>query len=258
MTPNLAEGWEQLSACPICGSENIRKFHNFDHKGLVVTYYVCECGLRFLNPRMTQARLEKYYKTGEYRMVTHHKLEPHKRDIEMQQLRGKFMADWLLKHTEGPLEVLEVGCGLGYFLQNLRAAPDREAVVRGVEWNPEQRQDALDRGLIIFEDMPTEGKYNVLALLHVLEHMNTPVEFLTDVKDILTDDAYLLLEVPHAHVFTSAYSRHHPIAYDEKTIQALLKRTGFEGIHWMKHGFPMTPVFDIFITILARRKNDGI
>ena len=48
------------------------------------------------------------------------------------------------------------------------------------------------------QDLP-DVKFNLIVLWHCLEHISKPLEFLSTIKDYLTEDGYLLIQVPDIH-----------------------------------------------------------
>ena len=96
--------------------------------------------------------------------------------------------------------LLDIGCGNGSFL---RAFHQHQPwwTMSGSEINDH------DRGIIEsisgFDTLwccsPKEisGKYDLISMIHVLEHIISPISFLTDVKNRLSDDGLILIETPN-------------------------------------------------------------
>lgn len=101
--------------------------------------------------------------------------------------------------------ILEIGAGFGHNLAAFREARPRCLLVAS-EADPSCRAtlSKLDGALIEGDWSADEarraiaarGPYDVILLVHVLEHPATPGEFLRSVRSVLAPDGLLILEVP--------------------------------------------------------------
>ncbi len=101
---------------------------------------------------------------------------------------------------------LDIGCGDGRFLAALQKGGWR---VTGTETDPAAAALARKRtGATIYESPipPTEGdeKYDLISLLHVLEHVADPRETLTGARERLRPGGKLLLVLPNADSLEAA------------------------------------------------------
>ena len=81
-------------------------------------------------------------------------------------------------------------------------------------------------------------KYNIVTLFNVLEHVNSPVDFLKKINNLLIDDGLLFLEVPDFPNFLKSirirkkfsfyFSPFHLQYFSEKTIERTLNSAGFQ------------------------------
>jgi 2-polyprenyl-3-methyl-5-hydroxy-6-metoxy-1,4-benzoquinol methylase len=118
------------------------------------------------------------------------------------------------------------------------------------------------------------GKFNIIGMFHVLEHMDNPIKELQTVHNLMHKKSRLFLEVPNAGDFmiSSNGSHHyrdfifwteHLVVHDEHSLRKLLDYTGFEILHvdyiqrypytnhlyWFSHGKPnghkkLEPLYD--------------
>lgn len=119
---------------------------------------------------------------------------------------ARFRSDPLIEKLQRSLplgergRLLDVGCGKGAFLAAWsRAFPQwrlegfelgdatREVVeaIVGVRAMHSGRLDAID------------GRFDLVSLVHVLEHVASPAETLRIMRNLLSEDGWLFVEVPH-------------------------------------------------------------
>src|SRR5512143_752189 len=111
----------------------------------------------------------------------------------------------------GGIRVLEIGCGGGFICRELSRRSDVQ-VVDGVDVNlTEQEVDVLrskDDKVVYYNayrNLPL-GRYNLVLLMDVLEHVQEDNKFLGEIVDrYLAKDGHLIITVP---AFPFLYSRH--------------------------------------------------
>lgn len=102
--------------------------------------------------------------------------------------------------------VLDVGCGTGATLKELRDAVHCEVV--GIEPHPRRAQAARDDGLDVRDGLLSDyspeglGRFDAVLLLDVLEHLADPVELLQAVKPWLRPQGALVASVPNVGHWT--------------------------------------------------------
>lgn len=71
--------------------------------------------------------------------------------------------------------VLEFGCGNGGFLRRIKEVASE---VVGIELMDEARERISKEGIRVYKSLAeAEGKYDVICMFHVIEHLNTPDEY---------------------------------------------------------------------------------
>lgn len=76
-------------------------------------------------------------------------------------------------------------------------------------------------------------KFDLITIIHVLEHMKDPIGFLREVKDDLQEDGLLYIEIPDAVEFDLFDKDHdefnscHYYMFDPSTITRILDKSGF-------------------------------
>lgn len=227
-----------MRSCPNCkNSENVLKITEGDF--LIVECR--ECGLTYLlNPPDEKVIYEEYYriefKGSDYKSDSGY---AHLREIyEINKQRTDYIQK--LSKSKEEYRILDIGCGSGLFLKSCREA-GLEAEGMDVSNN------ALDFarnefGLTVYretvDDLIAEGKkYSLVTMWHVLEHIIEPAEELRKIKELLTQDGIVLIEVPNLNSIKFRLSGHkwkggnHPLYhrsfFTSKTLKDTIKRGGF-------------------------------
>src|SRR6266403_3548608 len=113
-----------------------------------------------------------------------------------QQVRDYL--DFIGKHTEGK-SLLDVGTGSGLLPQMART---RGYEVEGTDLSkhvsenvPAKAGFPIHHGAI--EDIDFKRKYDLITMLHVLEHTSDPLSTLLRAKEILNTEGYVMVVVPN-------------------------------------------------------------
>jgi len=149
--------------------------------------------------------------------------------------RGEYLRN-LYPTNRNEIQVLDFGSGRGSFLFELKD----EFNVKGVEIELGARLFTKDLGFTVYEsleDLEKESlKFDVITLIHVVEHLYEPVEVLKRLSSLLADDGCLIIETPNAddallieyecEEFQNwTYWSHHPILYNFIGIGNLIRQS---------------------------------
>lgn len=95
-----------------------------------------------------------------------------------------------------PASALDVGAGEGHMVHALR---QRGLAAEGVEPFPTGRQAARERyGIALFEAPPAYRRFDLITLVHALEHVPDPVATLARLAELLEPKGLVFIEVPNA------------------------------------------------------------
>lgn len=96
-------------------------------------------------------------------------------------------------------KILDIGCGNGCFLdQFYKRKPEWELCGYEQGARLEGVSPFLKNKVLYTGDLSgIEGKFDVIVLLQVLEHVVEPISFLKTIRDMLTPEGYLLVLVPN-------------------------------------------------------------
>jgi 2-polyprenyl-3-methyl-5-hydroxy-6-metoxy-1,4-benzoquinol methylase len=257
---------EQISICPLCsGQPNktplSRPFDQRVFHGMPVTNRICvACGFVFQTPRMTETELKEFY-AAEYRRIYQGREEPVAKDLAVQTQRAKVLLHFIQTFMPGsaPLNgdslFLDIGCSTGKLLECF--AQTFGCRVVGIEPGDAYRREDQRRGLDVYaslDGLKQSGQYpcDLVSLIHVLEHLPNPVQYLTHLRqDLLHPNGWLLVEVPNLYAH-ECFEVAHLTSYSTHTLTQTLKQAGFEIVALRKHGAPRSRLLPLYITILAR------
>ncbi len=175
-------------ACPVCQKNQGNKL--FVKEG--GQYVKCvNCQMVYLNPVFTDEALVKYY--------TNNKVEQGvvvADDILFyEKLYSKGLASAQKKTEVG--SILDIGCSTGLFLD---LAKEKGWSAYGLELNKIEFSIAKEKGHNVFntllEDACFNEKFNVISLWDVFEHIKDGDRTLKLIKELLTDDGVILLQIP--------------------------------------------------------------
>jgi len=128
--------------------------------------------------------------------------------------------------------LMDVGCGNGALLRAFSAITQGWSSV-GVEINDHYRQ-AVEQipgveGLFVCPPEKAPGRFQLITLMHAIEHIPSPGEFLVRLGDKLDDGGLLLIQVPdcdeNPFMFLVADHASH---FTVSTLKELVRRSGYE------------------------------
>lgn len=174
----------------------------------------------------------------------------------------KIILDYLKKNRGG--SILDIGCGYGWLLSSLNKKKWKRY---GVEPSKDCYEIAKLNMDFIFNNINkiNNKKFDVITLIHVIEHIRNPIIFLKKIKKNLKKNGILIIETPD---FDSAMARkyntkfrllHDPThisLFSLDSLSRLLRRLNFKII---KFEFPFFegPFFNKknLLSLLKKNKN---
>lgn len=244
--------------CPLCSSARSSLFNQVAFRGKQVTNRICNaCGLVFQSPRMTDDELTAFYQQ-EYRQLYQGNQEPGAKDLTVQRLRAQVLSDFIKPSGVRPTTHLDIGCSAGLLLERFR--DDFGCQPTGVEPGDAYRAHAQRRGLEIvasLDELPTiaANRFDLVSLIHVLEHLPDPVTYLADLRQkLMTPDGWLLVEVPNLYAH-DCFEIAHLVSYSPRTLQQTVEKAGFAIQRFQAHGGPRSKLIPLYLTLLARPLN---
>jgi hypothetical protein len=251
----------EVSVCPLCGAGESDLFDRRFFHNEPVTNRICKkCGFVFQSPRMSQERLDQFY-IREYRQLYQGDAGPVQKDLAAQSARATNLLAFLRSHGVTRLSRhLDIGASAGLLLQAIRSGYRCESV--GVEPGLAYRESGQKAGLKVYprlEDLHREGErcFDLVSLVHVLEHMPDPVGVLAYLRqDWLVAGGWLLVEVPDLYCH-DCFEVAHLASFSQHTLTQVLRKAGYRRLVVHKHGQPRSRLLPLYITMLAQPMSEG-
>ncbi|MBI4848392.1 MAG: class I SAM-dependent methyltransferase [Nitrospirae bacterium] len=242
-------GFEQV-ACGFCGSQvytTLFEIHESPDErqplawrgtSSIPVVQCRRCGLVFLNPRYDDERLSALYQDPQMFTGT---IDPEgrRRNIAAErQIRvARFKDDVdALKRIRSHGRLLDVGCGLGFFLEALGDKYEAS----GLEWSHPAVE--MMKGLsftIIEERFPRhpfgKSEFDIVALNNVLDHLPDPLGSLYAIHELLKLGGVVMLSLVNidsvvARVYGAGFRLlgvNHLYYFTPLTIKRFLEKSGF-------------------------------
>jgi 2-polyprenyl-3-methyl-5-hydroxy-6-metoxy-1,4-benzoquinol methylase len=205
--------------CILCGENgaitlNKKVRDSSDHEVVKCS----SCGHFQLYPMPTVFEDEDYYNEDLQNKSTHSET-----NIDINDIKQK--SDWDTKrrfeqvsgYADKNTRILEIGSGYGFFIEYMEQNCFK---IKGLEVSKSRRQYSETKCKseiyslnLIKDNVPEDmlGRFEVIVMFQVLEHITDPVTFMMKVKSMLSPDGKLIIEVPNAgdHLlsFCEAYSK---------------------------------------------------
>ena len=222
------------SACLLCRGPQVRRYR----LGMRWLAYCRACQLGQLTPLPDEEELATLYASSQYFSGTDRVgYADYASDAPQFARTFRTKVQTLLRY--GPVhDLMEIGCGPGYFLHQALAAGVPRAV--GVDRNRwavnEARQSGLEVYLGSLEAVPRERTFDAAVMLDLLEHITQPVAFLADVRARLRPEGRILITTPNIRSLLARGSGRrwvsikvpeHVYYYSPRSIRRLLESAGF-------------------------------
>lgn len=230
------------TSCIACGTSD--KYKIWEHRndrflarlGIeeVVKYFLCrQCGLAYANPRLSDDELGRLY-TESYRQD-----EITERYLRAKMSYSRDLISFLL-HTipVASGKALEIGSSEGTLLKLLRDEYGWE--VQGCEpyfpyanFGINTWQIPTNVGFFRSYDYRRHDRFDLVVLVHVLEHLPYPTDFLREVGRVLAPDGLFLIETPDLlrpyrnRIRHALFPAPHLAIYSPSSITRLLSKCGF-------------------------------
>lgn len=193
----------------------------------------------FNNPNIIKQDVEGIYGYNDYTGERINKQYGFKKVCQKIQL--------YMKERTKPVKLLDLGCGLGHFLDS---AYDFGYLVHGVEFNKyaiDYIRNRYTYKIIPYEDFTKmDEKFDVITLFDVIEHLQDPFETLDRLYNSINNDGLLIISTMDSYSCTSRLLglrledfrriREHIYFFSRKNLTILLEKLGFEVLEVASQG----------------------
>lgn len=226
--------------CPLCGTSGAEVIFRKATLDRDVTNVICKkCALVFISPRPEKTAAAEFHQDGflGYKNQTDASVVvPKLKTSDLVVKKG--VVEFLREFLRPGANVVDVGCGFGTLLHLLKERASINAV--GVEVGNLDIKVAKEYyGLDVFrgtlEDFSAArenaGKFDLVIMNHVLEHLPEPRESLGHVRKILKSDGLLYVGVPNIMNIKKRpedfFQIFHALNFSPYSLKALLEASGF-------------------------------
>jgi len=220
------------SNCPLCQSiANV--YASYPGKFLSCNELLqCQnCELIFADKLPSKKELDEYYSGGLYYDKVSDPYNPEFSEFSLKLSRSRLNLIYSkIKINEKP-RVVDIGAGnarLGIALKECYDEADYDVVEPDVEvrskygnWVNKQFSNISELEI---------GRYDLVIMNQVLEHVPDPLDFLGSVNNILKPESYVYIDVPYKDYLFKPSAEPHLLFWNKKSMSVLLEKTRFKMI----------------------------
>jgi len=232
-TELFSSDYTEQRICPVCnGNEYVTMFNKAGG-----TYVKCSaCTMVYLNPVFSDDSLKDYYQNNH---TEQSEVVESDQDNFYVQLYNQGLNS-ILQSKPDARSIIDIGCSSGVFLDVVN---QKNIKTFGVELNRAEYLFAQKKGHQVYNDLlehiEFENKFDAISMWDVFEHLKDGRFYLNLLKDMLTDDGVVFLQIPSADALAAKVLREkcnmfdgleHVNLYGVSTIKTLAATCGFEVV----------------------------
>ena len=257
-TESIKSQFAEEVNCPVCDSSRAVLYFEKDW----FRYVQCQdCSMVYMNPRMNQAATYAFYNSDVNAIYNETKFDQVSIEPSLDDQINFANLDLIDRHrtrTGGTL--LEIGSAKGFFLSK---AKERGYKVYGIELNKKNAE--FSRQLVgdtvfdvdLFEACFEAGKFDVIYMRDVIEHIPNPQPFFRELNRIAKPGALMFIETHNIdglinqivrEKHTVIFGFEHPNHWSPKTLGKALLNNGYEvnNVFHSSLDFTMVDVLQYF------------
>lgn len=241
----------EYPACPLCRGE--RREFLFQLSGSHRVARCLDCAASYLYPRLTEEAMQSVYRELSYFEGGESGYTDTSYVEQETSLRATFkcLLRNLAKRGATGGDLLEVGCGYGYLLDEARSFFQRRV---GTEFSSQAADRARETGAEVFvgalEQLLPEAQFDCVLATQVIEHVYDPLSFLKNLVRHVKPGGHVVLATPDVggalrkvmgRRWPSFKAPEHVIYFDFESLESLMLKAGVENVSRMPypHAFPL-------------------
>ncbi|MFH1776733.1 MAG: class I SAM-dependent methyltransferase [Candidatus Omnitrophota bacterium] len=219
-------------SCCICGNKELQIYSSYWRRSIVKCL---RCDFKFALTRQSLIDVKRIHGRSYWKGLNtelgcdHNFLAWEDWQKWKRTLLQRFNFRQIEKELGSSRAVLDIGCGNGMLLEIFLqqgwkcTGVDFSEFLKDISFSPE-----INIIIAPFEKVSFNSKqFDLITLMHILEHFFDPVRCLIKIKRILKDDGYLLIEIPLTQDY---YGIYHQSYFTRKSLYRLLKKVGMHII----------------------------
>lgn len=205
--------------------------------------FICKgCDVEFANPIKTD---KSFYQTNLDYLL--------RDEIIIDNIGYNYTGDILYFLKNPPLKegwLLDIGCGTGAFVKRALEKGfnacgidfDHKAIEKGKKYFQINNLFAID--VKLFKNEFPNTKFDIITLFQVLEHLEEPLLFIQEAKELLKDDGVLVIGVPYKYRWPRLGEKwidqppHHLTRWGLPAMENVLRIAGFQIKKYYIEKFP--------------------
>ena len=192
-------------SCALCHDNNFKLISEKDSKskGELIVCFCNSCSMVSQNPIPTEHQVEQYYAT-EYRQDYKQVFEPKLKHIYRAGNLALDRLGFLTKNNVASGKLLDVGAGGGEFTYvSSQLGFDSTGIELNIGYS-NYAKDQYQANVKTGQLADVDGKFDVITMFHVMEHIPDPIKTFKKLYDLLNEDGFLFIEVPNIESFSQS------------------------------------------------------
>ena len=192
-------------SCALCRGNDFKRISEKDskNKGELIVCFCNSCSMVSQNPIPTEHQVEQYYAT-EYRQDYKQVFVPKLKHIYRAGNLALNRLGFLTKNNVESGKLMDVGAGGGEFTYvSSQLGFDSTGIEPNIGYS-NYAKDQYQANVKTGQLADVDGKFDVITMFHVMEHIPDPIKTFKKLYDLLNEDGFLFIEVPNIESFSQS------------------------------------------------------
>ncbi|MCH2209846.1 MAG: class I SAM-dependent methyltransferase [Fuerstiella sp.] len=214
--------------CDLCNQNTFDRIADCDRNNRPLDTVICtNCGLVRHATVPSDSDLARFY-SGSYRQEYNGEKTPGPRRVMRAWLNGERICRQISSAIPAGGKVLEIGAGIGCTVKVFEQAGFRaEGIDPGGEFLTYSRERLQARvNTCSLDDLPATPQFDAVLLVHVIEHLRSPLKSLRHIARLLKPSGLLYIECPNLQAPFASRRRLFHYAHIHNFVPATLQQCG--------------------------------